>query len=82
MRTTLTLDDDVAAALEQMRETRKASLKELVNQALREGLKQMRAPPKRGEPFHTQPAILGRLRIGSIDDVAEALSIAEGESFK
>lgn len=82
MRTTLTLDDDVAAALEQLRRTRKASLKQIVNQALREGLKQMRAHPVRQEPFHTRTVALGRLRIGSIDNVGEALALAEGEAFR
>jgi Ribbon-helix-helix protein, copG family len=38
MRTTLTLDDDVAAALERLRKSRDASLKDLVNEALRRGL--------------------------------------------
>ncbi len=83
MRTTLTLDDDVAAALDRLRKTRKASLKDLVNEVLRWGLKEMmRARPKRREPLRTQAVALGRLRIGSIDNVAEALAIAEGESFK
>ncbi len=82
MRTTLTLDDDVAAALERLRKARKASLKNLVNEALRRGLKQMSARPKRREPFCTQAVALGRCRIGAIDNVAEALAIAEGESFK
>jgi formate dehydrogenase maturation protein FdhE len=83
MRTTLTLDDDVAAALERLRKTRKASLKDLVNEVLRRGLKEMMsARRKRHEPFRTQAVALGRLRIGSIDNVAEALAIAEGESFK
>ena len=82
MRTTLTLDDDVAAALERLHKTRGASLKELVNEALRRGLKEMRARPKRRETFRTQAVALGHLRIGSIDNVAEALAIAESESFK
>ena len=82
MRTTLTLDDDVAAALERLRKRGRASLKALVNEALRRGLKQMRVRPKRREAFRTQAVALGRCRIGSIDNVAEALSIAEGESFK
>ncbi len=82
MRTTLTLDDDVAAALERLRKTHQTSLKELVNQALREGLKQMRARPRRQEPFRTVAVSLGRLRIGSLDDVSEALSVAEGEAFR
>ena len=41
MRTTLTLDDDVAAMLERLRKAREQSRKELVNEALRQGLKQM-----------------------------------------
>jgi hypothetical protein len=82
MRTTLTLDDDVVAALERLRKTRGASLKELVNEALRRGLKDMSARPKRQKPFRTQGVALGRLRIGSIDNIAEALAIAESESFK
>ncbi len=82
MRTTLTLDDDVAAALERLRETRKMGFKTLVNEVLREGLKQMRARPTRRELFHTQPVDLGRLRIGSVDNIGEALAVAEGEPFK
>ena len=43
MRTTLTLDNDVAAVLERLRKSRNASLKELVNEALRRGLKEISA---------------------------------------
>ena len=82
MRTTLTLDDDVAAALERLRQTHQTNWKQLVNQVLREGLKQMRARPKRQEPFRTTAVSLGRLRIGSLDNVSEALSAAEGEAFR
>jgi hypothetical protein len=81
MRTTLTLDDDVVAALARLRKTRGASLKDLVNEALRRGLKEMNARPKPREPFRTQAVALGHLRIGSIDNVAEALAIAESESL-
>ncbi len=82
MRTTLTLDKDVAAALERLRKTREQSFKDLVNEALRRGLKQMDARPKRREPFRTYSVDIGRCRIGSIDNVAEALAVAEGESFR
>ena len=81
MRTTLTVDDDVAAMLERLRKTREQSLKDLVNEALRRGLKQIDEPPKRREPFRTHSVDIGRCRIGSIDNVAEALAVAEGESF-
>lgn len=82
MRTTLTLDDDVAAALQRLRNTRGETLKALINKALREGLKQMRDRPKRGQPFRTHAVALGRLRTASIDNVAEALVQGEGEAFR
>jgi predicted transcriptional regulator len=82
MRTTLTLDEDVAAALERLRKAREQSLKDLVNEALRHGLKQMDARPRHREPFRTETVDAGRCRVGSIDNVAEALAIAEGESFR
>ena len=82
MRTTLTLDDDVAAALERLRKSRDASLKQLVNEALRRGLEEMRSRPKRREPMQTRSVALGRVRVASIDDIGEALAIADGETFK
>ena len=82
MRTTLTLDDDVAAALERLRKSRDASLKQLINEALRRGLEEMRSRPKRREPLQTRSVALGRVRVASIDDIGEALAIADGETFK
>ena len=82
MRTTLTLDKDVAIALERLRKARKASLKAVVNEALRQGLGQMASPrPKRRSP-RTRAASLGRCLAGNIDNVSEALAIAEGEPFR
>jgi hypothetical protein len=78
MRTTLTLDDDVAALLERVREARKAGLKDTVNEALREGLRQMAAPPKRREPYRTPSTDLGPSLIGSLDNIGQVLEIAEG----
>ena len=82
MRTTLTLDDDVAVALERLRKQRDAGLKELVNEALRRGLRDMSTRPKRREPVRTRSVALVRLQIAGIDNIAEALSIAEGETSK
>jgi hypothetical protein len=53
MRTTLTLDDDVAVRLERMRKERDLGLKEIVNDVLRKGLDEISAPKKR-EPFRTR----------------------------
>ncbi len=82
MRTTLTIDNDVAAVLERLRRERDAGLKDLVNEALRRGLRDMTARPKRREPFRTRSVALGRVRIAGIDNIAEALAIAEGEGFR
>ena len=78
----MTLDDDVAAALERLRKSRSASLKDLVNEALRRGLKDMGNRTKRRERFRTQAVALGRLRLAGLDNIGEALAIAEGEAYK
>jgi hypothetical protein len=80
MRTTLTLDEDVAVLLERSRRSRRATLKHVVNEALRQGLKQMTAPAPRGAPYRTRTVSLGRCLVGSIDDVADVLALAEGEN--
>jgi predicted transcriptional regulator len=82
MRTTLTLDDDVAAALERLRRARDAKLKDIVNEALRKGLSDLTTRPKQREPSQTQVVELGRMRLPSIDNVSESLAVAEGEAFK
>jgi len=82
MRTTLTLDDDVAAKIERLRKTRNESLKDLVNEALREGLKHLAAPQRKRVPFRTEAVDLGRCLLGNVDNVAEVLAVAEGESFR
>jgi len=83
MRTTLTLDPDVAATLERLRQRDPRSFKALVNDLLRKGLEQI--DPKRASrssPYQTRGAALGACRLGSLDDVAEVLAAAEGEPFR
>jgi len=81
MRTTLTLDPDVAALLKRaMKGGRR--LKEIVNQALRVGLSAGAPQPRPRERYRTAPFDSGRCLVGSLDSVAEALSVAEGESFR
>ena len=82
MRTTLTLDKDVAAVIERLRKTRDESLKSLVNEALREGLKHLAAPRRQQVPCRTESVDLGRCLLGSVDNVAEVLAVAESESFR
>ena len=82
MRTTLTLDPDVAALLERIRAARDATLKDVVNEALRHGLKQMSERAPEVSRCRTEAVSLGRCLIGDLDNVAEALAVAEGEAFR
>ncbi len=82
MRTTITLDEDVAAIVERLRRTKKQTLKEVINEALREGLKHTARPPGKRPAIRTRSVDLGRCLLGNVDDVAEVLSVAESESFR
>lgn len=79
MRTTLTLDDDVAVAIEQRRRQLDHSLKQEVNDLLRAGLAQVEGGRQQRSPrrFRVEPFDAGELLI-DIDDVSAALDIAEG----
>ena len=81
MRTTLSLDDDVAALLQTAQKQQKKPFKQVVNDALRAGLGQPRRSARRSKRFRTASAKLGRCLVGDIDDVAEVLAVAEGDSF-
>ncbi len=82
MRTTLTLDKDVAVVIERLRRTRRQSLKAVVNEALREGLKHTAAPRKQRGAFRTGSVDLGPSLLASVDNVAEVLAVTESEAFK
>ncbi|MDH3285844.1 MAG: DUF2191 domain-containing protein [Acidobacteriota bacterium] len=79
MRTTLTLDDDVAVLLRELQHERSISFREAVNEALRAGLIHLVTERVPREPYRLKPVSLGRCNLPSLDNVAEALSIAEGE---
>jgi hypothetical protein len=81
MRTTLTLDDDVARLLERARRRRGVTLKQLVNEALREGLARLEAPRTPRKRHATTTVSLGRCLLDNVDDVAEALVAADGKRF-
>ena len=81
MRTTLTIDDDVAALLKRAMFRSKKSLKEQVNEALRAGL--LAEPSKARRPRHRTTVFDGgRCVIGGVTSVSEALAIAEGDGFR
>jgi hypothetical protein len=76
MRTTITLSDDVAAAVEQLRRERSIGLSEAINDLVRAGL----ATPRATEPFRQQAHDLGP----GIDyaNVADALETLDGPAAR
>jgi hypothetical protein len=82
VRTTLTIDDDVAVRLERERRRRRTSFKEIVNDLLRTALDSLGSPKHEPEPFRTRGFDLGPSLVGSLDNVEEVLSRAEGEDHR
>ena len=82
MRTTLTLEKDVAALLTRVARQRKAKLKDIVNAALRLGLESLARPADRPAPYQVKPWNLGGSLVGSLDNVEEVLSRVEGEAHR
>ncbi len=78
MRTTLTLDPDVAAKIRRGAAKLGKPFKEVVNMALRTGLDAVMSPPA-AKQYRTKPRPIG-LREGlSYDSITDLLSRAEGE---
>lgn len=78
MRTTLTLENDVATRLRAEARRTGRSFKDLVNECLRRGLAQGE-PTRAVERFAVKPRDLGVLQPGlSLDNVAELLERIEG----
>jgi hypothetical protein len=75
MRTTLTLADDVAAAVDRLRRERSIGVSQAVNELVRAGLAKQDESP---EPFRQTSHDLGR-GIG-FDNVADALETLDGPS--
>jgi hypothetical protein len=79
VRTTLTIDDDVAALLAEAQRRSGASFKETVNQALRKGLHSPALPRER---FQVTPIRAGLNEIWKSDSVSELLEILEGPEHR
>jgi hypothetical protein len=83
VRTTLTLDEDVAARLRAEARRSGKPFREVVNEHLRVALSSRRKE-RGGQPsFAIHPRDLGGLRPGlSLDHVGELLEIAEGPTHR
>ena len=82
VRTTLSLDDDLAAKLKAEAARSGKAFRDVVNEALRDGLAVRRSARSR-EPFHVKARDLGELRPGlGLDNVGELLEQLEGPMHK
>ena len=83
MRTTLTLEPDVEAALKETQRRTGAQRKALVNEALRRGLREIGAgAPQRSARYRTEPHDPGEPAVRGIHSVHDLLAFAEGEDFR
>lgn len=80
MRTTLSLDDDVARLLEKESRRSGASFKQIVNQFLRLGLIAAKQPARK--PFIVTPRKLGLPSNLSYDNVEQLLETLEGPTHR
>jgi hypothetical protein len=78
VRTTLTLDEDVAAKLTALARRTGRAFKDVVNDTLRRGLMTAPSSPARA-PFRVETRSLGGLRPGlDLDNVSDLLERVEG----
>jgi hypothetical protein len=82
MRTTLTLEDDVAAAIERRRREHRHTLKQEVNELLRVGLLNVDRDQPAAAGLQVEPWEGGRCLLPNVDNVAEVISIIEGDDHR
>ncbi len=82
MRTTLTIDDQIAEELKMLAFESGRSFKEVVNESLRRGLASRRAAPK-ARPYRMKPVSLGGPMPGvNLDKALQLAEILEDEGIR
>ncbi len=79
MRTTLTLEDDVAARLEQMRKRKNISIKKIVNISLRAGLDRLEENDSKTESNYRLKSIKLGKKIPNLDNISDVLDLLGDE---
>jgi hypothetical protein len=82
MRTTVTIDDDVATKLQaEMRRQRSSNFKQILNDVLRRGLL-VRRELAASKPFRVRARRMGKMQGPNYDNVGELLEYLEGTEHK
>lgn len=79
MRTTITLDDDTSRMLEELQRQGSMSFKDAVNDSLRAGLGVLLAKKEQRRQRYAIEPIAAAPRTSDLDNVAQVLSLAEGD---
>jgi hypothetical protein len=80
MRTTVTLEEDVAVRLKRLRKNR--PFKDLVNDALRAGLDQIENTSSSKRRRYVITPVKGKPRRTDLDNIAEVIAEVEGDWFR
>ena len=80
MRTTITLENDVAARLRRLRGSQ--PFKELINAALRAGLDQLEGSVAEPAARYQVRPVEGHPKRSDLDNVAEVIAEGEGDDFR
>jgi len=81
MRTTLTLDVDVATRVKRDAARKELPIKTLVNEALRLGLDALERRSHTAKPYKTRAVAMGMRPGLNHDNIGELLARAEGEDY-
>lgn len=79
MRTTLTLDPDVATKARDGAANLRKPLKDIINSALRVGLDEILARAPASREYRTKPHPMGLRQGFSYDNISELIAVADGE---
>lgn len=81
MRTTFTMDPDVAAILKRRRKTRREPLRKIINDALRDSLTRASEGSSKA-PFRTKTADLGACFLPNLDCTGEVLDFLDAHDAR
>ena len=81
VRTTLTLNEEIAKRAKRCAARLGLSFKDVINRALEEGLSRLERQ-NQARPFHTEPVAMGLRQGLSYDNIAELIARGESEDFK
>ena len=82
MKTTLTIEEDVAVRLEKVLKARRTSFNALINEVLRRGLDDMDRSAEPRTPYVLRTVDLGACLVPNLDSVAQVLAYGEGDAFR